>query len=331
MTESQKKGIGKGALIAFSVLLVILTFSNILTYTNLQNQITALNVEKNTLQSQVNKLTNEKNNLQSLVDSLTDEKSNLQSQLGSLNTAYQNYKATHSHSNSEYNSLQSAYGSYKRTHEYSNSEYDALQSRLNRILSITVTQHYEWDYEFLSWYWDLPIPLSLYVEYWERLRPTSWDDWIFMAKDSDDDYYIDQMIREINTAAIKEGFTELEKVNFVIAFVQSLPYTEDDVATPWNEYPKYPIETLFDRGGDCEDTSILVAALLDRLGYDVALLILLYENHAAVGVSIEGAYGSYYPYEGKEYFYLETTGEGWEIGEIPSFEDTRAYIYPLNP
>jgi len=27
----------------------------------------------------------------------------------------------------------------------------------------------------------------------------------------------------------------------------------------------------------------------------------------------------------------ETTGEGWEIGEIPSFGDTRAYIYPLNP
>jgi len=206
-----------------------------------------------------------------------------------------------------------------------------LQSRLDEILSIEVTQHYGWNYGYSTWHWDLPIPMSLYVEYWERERPSSWDEWTYMAKDPDDDYYIDQMIQGINEAAIKEGFTEKEKVDFVIAFVQSLPYTEDDVATRWDEYPKYPVETLFDRGGDCEDTSILVAALLDRLGYDVAILILDDEDHAAVGVSIRGIYGTYYEYEGEEYFYLETTGDGWKIGEMPDFEDTYAYIYPLTP
>jgi len=76
---------------------------------------------------------------------------------------------------------------------------------------------------------------------------------------------------------------------------------------------------------------VLTAALLDRLVYDVALLILPYENHAAVGVSIEGAYGYYYAYDGKKYFYLETTGEGWGIGDMPDFADKSAYVYPLNP
>lgn len=152
-----------------------------------------------------------------------------------------------------------------------------------------------------------------------------------MVKDPYDDYYISSMVQKINEAAIKEGFTESEKVNFVIAFVQSLPYTEDSVTTDWDEYPRYPIETLFDRGGDCEDTSILVAALLDRMGYDVCLLILEDENHCAVGVVIEGTYGTYYEYNGKKYFYLETVGEGWEIGDYPDFTDTWAYIYPLNP
>jgi len=104
------------------------------------------------------------------------------------------------------------------------------------------------------------------------------------------------------------------------------------VTTPWNEYPRYPIETLFDRGGDCEDTSILVAALLDRMGYDVALLFLYHENHCAVGVSIEGSHGSYYQHDDKKYFYLETTGEGWRIGEIPpDFTETIARIHPLHP
>ena len=88
--------------------------------------------------------------------------------------------------------------------------------------------------------------------------------------------------------------------------------------------------TLFDRRGDCEDTSILVAARLDGMGYDVAMLFLWGEKHCAVGISIEGAHGSYYSIGAKKYFYLETTGEGLRIGEIPpDFTNTRANIFPL--
>jgi CRISPR-associated protein Cas1 len=37
-------------------------------------------------------------------------------------------------------------------------------------------------------------------------------------------------------------------------------------------------------------------------------------------------------HEEEQYFYLETTGEGWEIGDIPpDLTDTRAYIFPINP
>ena len=87
---------------------------------------------------------------------------------------------------------------------------------------------------------------------------------------------------------------------------------------------------LSDRGGDCEDTSILVAALLDRMGYDVALLLLEDASHMAIGVSIPGTHGAYYEYDSTKYFYLETTGEDWRIGQIPaSITDTTEYIYPL--
>ena len=208
-----------------------------------------------------------------------------------------------------------------------------LESRLETIMDINIKQYYAWEYLDVTWNWDItPIPLALYVDYYERPRPIPWSSWADMAKDPDDDYYITKMIQQINSDAIIAGFTEIEKVNFVISFVQSLPYTVDNVTTPWDEYPRYPIETLFDRGGDCEDTSILVAALLDRMGYDVCLIFLEDDNHAAVGISIAGGYGTCFDYEGVEYFYLETTGEGWEIGEWPSsLISTSAYIYPLNP
>ncbi len=150
-----------------------------------------------------------------------------------------------------------------------------------------------------------------------------------MAKDPKDDSYVDQLVQLLNTASMKQGFTESQKVNFVVAFIQSLPYTVDSVTTPYKEYPRYPIQTLFDRGGDCEDTSILAATLLDRMGYDVALLHLRDARHMAVGVST-AVTGSYYEYKGKKYYYLETTGDGWQIGQIPSSITSKsANVYPI--
>ena len=44
------------------------------------------------------------------------------------------------------------------------------------------------------------------------------------------------------------------------------------------------------------------------------------------------ASGVYYLYEDVNYFYLETTGEGWNIGDFPEeFQGELAYLYPLNP
>lgn len=204
------------------------------------------------------------------------------------------------------------------------------QNRLSNILDIKVTQGYQWLYGQQPWQWELPIPLSLYVEYLERPRPKSPSYYVEMAKDPEDDPYIDQLIEQINDAALAGGSTEIEKLNFVISFVQSLPYTVDIETTPFDEYPRYPIETLFDRGGDCEDTSLLVAAILDRMGYDVAILLLRNAFHMAVGIALPDGSGSYYQQNGKRYFYLETTGEGWQIGEFPpDITDSRGQVYPL--
>ncbi|MEM1558577.1 MAG: hypothetical protein QXG12_08290 [Thermoproteota archaeon] len=338
----EKKVVGRNVAITLGIICIVLTVSLVGAVVNKDLQIASLQNRVSTLISEVLRLnstvSNQKAQISNLEANLSEAKaqisnyeeqiSTLQSEKSKLESALAEAQSTVSNYESQITWLRSQIAALQ-------SQVSTLRSRLDKILGITVIQHYEWVYRRGLWseryQWDLPIPLSLYVEYRERPRPTSWSGYVSMAKDPDDDYYIDRMIKEINTAALREGFTELEKVNFVIAFVQSLPYTEDDVTTPWDEYPRYPIETLFDRGGDCEDTSILVAALLDRMGYDVALLILPYEKHVAVGVSITGAYGNYYRYDGKKYFYLETTGEGWEIGEMPSFKDTRAYVYPLNP
>jgi predicted transglutaminase-like cysteine proteinase len=210
------------------------------------------------------------------------------------------------------------------------SQSSASQELLNRILGINVIQNYTWFYQYKSWNCDLPVLLATYVDYSERPRPALISSYVDMATDPDDDVFIDAVLQALDEVALEYHLNETQRLNWVIALVQSMPYTEDSATTPADEYPRYPVETIFERGGDCEDTSILVAALLDAMGYDVALLHLADAQHMAVGVAISGASGQYYEYEGKQYFYLETTNEGWPIGQIPlELISTEAYIYPL--
>jgi len=288
----------------------------------LENDVSALESDLNYAENQVLKYESDIFSLGTEVSSLENQVSTLTTQKSSLQSQVSMFQSTLTQKNNLIDDLRD--------------DVDELEADIARISDIVVTQHYEWEYGagwFPSdWFWDLDISIRTYTEYHFRPRPGTWREWVDMADDPYDDFYITSMIQQINKAAIEEGFTESEKVNFVIAFVQSLPYTVDSATTDWDEYPKYPLETLFERGGDCEDTSILVAALLDRLGYDTCLLFLYNENHCAVGVSIAGTYGSYYEHDGKKYYYLETTGEGFEIGDIPSgITNTRAYIYPINP
>jgi hypothetical protein len=126
-----------------------------------------------------------------------------------------------------------------------------------------------------------------------------------------------------------------QKVNYAITAIQELPYVPDNVEENYDNHNKYPTETLVEAGGDCEDTVILLAAALlaEPFNYGMVLIYLPYEEptHIALGVrGGEDVQGSYYTYEGERYYYVETTGEGWEVGEIPDeYKDMNARIVPL--
>ena len=190
-------------------------------------------------------------------------------------------------------------------------------------------RHYSWQYGG-TWTWDLEIPQAAYEYYKEKPRPPTENYSVYVTHPYDDKF-IDALVSRLNEVSQSQGFSDLEKVEMAITFVQSLPYTSDSVTTPFDEYPRYPIETLADNGGDCEDTSILLASLLDSMGY--ATMLVLLPNH--IGVAIKGdesRYGTYYEYQGDKYFYIETTGEGWLIGDLPKeYQNASASLYPMLP
>ena len=124
-------------------------------------------------------------------------------------------------------------------------------------------------------------------------------------------------------------WSKQERVDFVLSFVQSLPYTLDDVTTGYDEFRRYAIETLIEGGGDCEDTTILVAAILRGLGEKTALIVT--PGHIALGVSGNFT-GASVTYNGTKYYYCETTGTGWTVGTLPpSSGTTVTNIIPLAP
>ena len=79
------------------------------------------------------------------------------------------------------------------------------------------------------------------------------------------------MLKDISE---QNKFDEVNEINFIMSFVQALKYTEDNVSAGVGEYPKFPIETLVDQSGDCEDSAALLISILEVLNYEAALILI---------------------------------------------------------
>jgi len=193
-----------------------------------------------------------------------------------------------------------------------------------------VSRSYEWEYDGIGWSWELRMPKSMY-EYFRGIPRPSTTNYSVYVTHPWDNPYIDGMVGKIREAAEAKDYGKYQMEEFAIAFVQSMPYTVDSVTSPYDEYPRYPAETLVDGGGDCEDTAILLASLLDSMGVGVVLLRL--PEHMAVGVKGgDNVHGAYWSLDGDKYFYIETVGSGWRIGDLPDeYAGMSASIYTMQP
>ena len=187
---------------------------------------------------------------------------------------------------------------------------------------------YSWTYGGEDWSYSVSIPKKTYVQC-QKLDHRS-RDWAQYTNVKSGRKYLAGLAELFVKDGKTAGHSDYDVVMNAVAFVQSLPYTSDDVTTGYDNYARYPLETLVDNGGDCEDTAIFMAALLREMGYGVVLVEV--PGHAAVAVKgSDSRQGAYYLYEGEKYFYLETTGEGWDVGQIPEeYRSVDAKIFPVS-
>ena len=199
------------------------------------------------------------------------------------------------------------------------------------LISFGYRISYQWshkgkDYQ-LSYSFD-PEPYYYYQGLSHTVR--DYEDYVKYATPEDET--VVELAGRLHTLALDAGLSTEEEAQFILNFVQSLKYAQDNTTTGIGEYPRYPVETLVDQMGDCEDTAILLVSLAEAVGIESVLLILPEATedagHAAAGLAVNLT-GSHYTLQDVEFYYAETTGSGWTIGTMPEFESTEAYVYAV--
>jgi PKD repeat protein len=120
---------------------------------------------------------------------------------------------------------------------------------------------FQWERDGEPRVWDMLIPYDLYQAYKGRLRNSPYiDKYGDFVADSQDDPTLQDYAQELWNRANQD---DDEFIHEALAFVQgAIRYQADP---PMTDHPLYPLETLADGVGDCEDTAILFVSLLQAM------------------------------------------------------------------
>lgn len=182
-------------------------------------------------------------------------------------------------------------------------------------------QVFSWEYQSKQYSIGFDLEESTYNYYKSKDHTCCYEDEDYLDYSTPRAGYVIEIAESLETMAISEGHTsQLERAEFILAFVGSIPYVfdpDDDF-----DHPKYPIETLWENGGDCEDSSALYASIMEALGYETILVLLetkfeaadSWGGHALIGIHISNHTGESFTLNGdsKPYYIAETTI--WEDG-----------------
>ncbi len=173
-----------------------------------------------------------------------------------------------------------------------------------------------WEYEGSNYTLSVSISKASYDSYADQdiARGLSSEDYSYVTNfiTTTDSIVID-VAGQLSEIANDAGMSSHQLLSMTLAFVQYITYSDDASTYGTDEYWAYPVETLYHETGDCEDKSFLYATLVEAMNMDAVVLI--YSDHAAVGVDDSGASGTYYLHDNVKYYYCETTETGWEIGD----------------
>lgn len=277
------------------------------------------------LSTQVQTMTESLEQLQSDYETLTSENEETVDQLETLQDIYATLESDKSTLDEEQAALIEQLELLSQQYESLLDEYETNLGGLD-FSSQTIPAYersYTWEYKGEEYSMDIAIPEALY-EYYSTKERYHTQDYRGYILHPYDDAYVKVLVSEFDRIIALTDLTEEDKIGLICSFVQSRDYTQDSTTL---EYPKYPVETLMDNGGDCEDTTILMGHLLHEMGVGVAEVYM--PNHMAL--AIEGnSSGLTWTLDNKTYSYMETTAKGWELGDVPTeYKYVEQELFPV--
>jgi len=130
----------------------------------------------------------------------------------------------------------------------------------------TTYREYYWRYHLEDWQLSYYLPNYLICRSQHAAVPRkgAWSGFAQLITWPEDDQLILQFARTVNS--VEGGLTDYYEIaTNTLHFVQGMmPYVSDI-----GEYWQLPVETLYRKGGDCEDGAILYVALLKSLNFPV--------------------------------------------------------------
>ncbi len=129
---------------------------------------------------------------------------------------------------------------------------------------------------------------------------------------------VGQVVNYLKEYANSEFLSTYELTNIILSFVheQCIKYEYDKNSTGYDEYFRYPVETIYDQVGDCDCKSILGCSIFKAFKVQVAFVIM--PGHAAVAITFdEPPLFANITMNGKPWFYCESTGDNWRPGQLP--------------
>ncbi len=266
------------------------------------------------LQTRLYDLEENYDSLEANFKELSTEKTDLEEQLETLQVVYAELQEEKMSLDEEQEALLEQLETLEAMYESLLDEYQASLGGLdfsNQTIPV-ITRNFTWTFDGETYEMNVVIPEPMYEYYSSKARYVT-SDYRGYILHPYDDTYMGVLVKEFDEIALLNHLTREEEIEVIISFVQNLHYLTDET-TGYDEYPKFPVESLVDEGGDCEDTSILLSHLLEAMDIDTALLTL--PGHMAVGVDLNAS-GVHWDIGNSTYYYLETTVAGWEIGSIP--------------
>ena len=201
---------------------------------------------------------------------------------------------------------------------------------------------FDWEYGSGSYSLEWSLDYDIY-SYYKNLDHTvsGWEDYQYFS--TPDAQYVIDLANELESMAWNNGYTsDLEEAEFILAFVRGIPYQFDIDGMGVSEYPKYPIEMLWEGAGDCEDAAALYISLMEALDFDAVLILLevkqdadddTWGGHAMPAIHIPnhsgaGFYGSGAK-SGTPFYFAEATGGDDSIGVDSWYDRQNEEIYDI--